>query len=59
MDRCDRILSFGSGLKLLEYSRAELKLSDHRPVKAIFTADVEEVFFQRKFMRTRPLGDDL
>ncbi|CAA6660862.1 unnamed protein product [Spirodela intermedia] len=32
---CDRILSFGRGLRLLSYSRVELKLSDHRPVRAI------------------------
>ncbi|TKY46082.1 Type IV inositol polyphosphate 5-phosphatase 3 [Spatholobus suberectus] len=29
---CDRILSYGKGMRLLSYRRAELKLSDHRPV---------------------------
>jgi len=30
----------GEGLKQLEYTRIESKLSDHRPVKAMFTAEV-------------------
>ncbi|GMH17045.1 hypothetical protein Nepgr_018886 [Nepenthes gracilis] len=38
---CDRILSFGKGIKLLNYKRSEIKLSDHRPVTATFTVDVE------------------
>lgn len=38
--RCDRVIWYGKGLKQHEYSRSELKLSDHRPVKAIFTAEV-------------------
>nr|KYP61253.1 Type I inositol-1,4,5-trisphosphate 5-phosphatase CVP2 [Cajanus cajan] len=37
---CDRIVWYGEGLKQLEYSRIESKLSDHRPVKAMFTAEV-------------------
>ncbi|KAI4357440.1 hypothetical protein L6164_001388 [Bauhinia variegata] len=37
---CDRIIWYGKGLKQLQYSRSESKLSDHRPVKAIFTSDV-------------------
>lgn len=36
--RCDRIVWYGKGLKQLEYTRSESRLSDHRPVKAIFTA---------------------
>ncbi|XP_061367087.1 type IV inositol polyphosphate 5-phosphatase 9 [Gastrolobium bilobum] len=37
---CDRIVWYGNGLKQLEYTRSESKLSDHRPVKAMFTAEV-------------------
>nr|XP_023879919.1 type IV inositol polyphosphate 5-phosphatase 9-like [Quercus suber] len=37
---CDRVIWYGKGLKQHKYSRSELKLSDHRPVKAIFTAEV-------------------
>ncbi|KAK4261852.1 hypothetical protein QN277_004795 [Acacia crassicarpa] len=38
---CDRIIWNGKGLKQLEYTRSESKLSDHRPVKAMFTAEVK------------------
>jgi type I inositol polyphosphate 5-phosphatase IP5P1/2 len=41
--RCDRILSYGEGTRLLSYNRAELILSDHRPVTAVYMADVEIV----------------
>ncbi|CAL0328549.1 unnamed protein product [Lupinus luteus] len=44
---CDRILSYGKGLILLSYRRAELKLSDHRPVCATYMAEVE-AFCPRK-----------
>ncbi|XP_050275646.1 type IV inositol polyphosphate 5-phosphatase 9 isoform X1 [Quercus robur] len=37
---CDRVIWYGKGLKQHKYYRSELKLSDHRPVKAIFTAEV-------------------
>ncbi|KAI6677227.1 hypothetical protein NL676_038023 [Syzygium grande] len=37
---CDRIIWRGEGLKQHLYTRGESKLSDHRPVKAIFTAQV-------------------
>lgn len=37
---CDRIIWYGKGLNQHVYTRGELKLSDHRPVKAIFTAEV-------------------
>ncbi|KAM7250725.1 hypothetical protein ACFE04_022608 [Oxalis oulophora] len=36
---CDRIIWFGNGLKQNIYGRSESKLSDHRPVRAIFTAE--------------------
>jgi len=38
--RCDRIVWYGKGLKQLEYTRIESRLSDHRPVRAIFTAEI-------------------
>ncbi|XP_027362438.1 type IV inositol polyphosphate 5-phosphatase 9-like [Abrus precatorius] len=37
---CDRIIWFGNGLKQIQYARSESKLSDHRPVKALFIAEV-------------------
>lgn len=39
--RCDRIMWFGEGLKQHFYNRNESKLSDHRPVKAVFTSQVK------------------
>ncbi|XP_018684202.2 type I inositol polyphosphate 5-phosphatase 1-like [Musa acuminata AAA Group] len=53
---CDRILSFGKGVRLLSYRRSELKLSDHRPVTAIFVAEVE-VFCHRKLQKALSLTD--
>lgn len=38
--RCDRIIWCGKGLKQHLYTRGESRLSDHRPVKAIFTVEV-------------------
>jgi phosphatidylinositol-bisphosphatase len=38
---CDRIIWIGKGLKQKQYSRGESRLSDHRPVRAIFKADVK------------------
>lgn len=38
--RCDRIIWYGNGLKQHEYTRGETKISDHRPVKAIFTTEI-------------------
>ncbi|KAF6168654.1 hypothetical protein GIB67_005266, partial [Kingdonia uniflora] len=38
---CDRILWYGKGLKQEQYNREEYKLSDHRPVRAVFTSEVE------------------
>ncbi|KAM0964366.1 hypothetical protein ACFX13_020791 [Malus domestica] len=37
---CDRIIWRREGLKQYVYNRGESKLSDHRPVNAIFTAEV-------------------
>ena len=54
--RCDRILSFGKGIKLLRYRRSELKLSDHRPVTAVYDIEVE-VFSPRKLQRALTFTD--
>ncbi|KAK6921567.1 Endonuclease/exonuclease/phosphatase [Dillenia turbinata] len=53
---CDRIIWYGNGMKQQEYSRGESKLSDHRPVKAIFTADVE-ILTKSKFYQSFFLSD--
>ncbi|KAL6627305.1 hypothetical protein ACP70R_031031 [Stipagrostis hirtigluma subsp. patula] len=53
---CDRILSFGKGMRLLSYRRSELMLSDHRPVTATYAAEVE-VFSSRKLQRALTLTD--
>ncbi|XP_038990301.1 type IV inositol polyphosphate 5-phosphatase 9 [Phoenix dactylifera] len=37
---CDRILWHGKGLKQNLYDRCEYRLSDHRPVRALFSAEV-------------------
>ncbi|XP_065857335.1 type IV inositol polyphosphate 5-phosphatase 9 [Euphorbia lathyris] len=54
---CDRIIWYGEGLKQHLYSRGEAKFSDHRPVKAIFSAEVEVVQtlkgFQEFFLSDR------
>ncbi|KAK2985047.1 hypothetical protein RJ640_016967, partial [Escallonia rubra] len=47
---CDRILWLGKGVTQLSYKRAEIQLSDHRPVSSAFFIDVE-VFDQRKLLR--------
>ncbi|KAG0487466.1 hypothetical protein HPP92_009561 [Vanilla planifolia] len=47
---CDRILSYGEGIRLLDYRRTELMLSDHRPVTAMFMVDVE-MLCKRKLQR--------
>ncbi|CAO2193955.1 unnamed protein product [Urochloa humidicola] len=53
---CDRVLSYGKGLRLLGYRRSELALSDHRPVTATYAAEVE-VFCSRKLQRALTLTD--
>ncbi|GAB2273630.1 hypothetical protein Dimus_008413 [Dionaea muscipula] len=47
---CDRIIWFGKGIKQQSYGRAELKLSDHRPVSSTFSVEVE-VIDRRKLQR--------
>lgn len=56
MSRCDRVLSFGIGIRLISYRRSELKLSDHRPVTATYVVDVE-VFSPRKLQRALTFTD--
>ncbi|KAG4380370.1 hypothetical protein JHK82_045226 [Glycine max] len=53
---CDRILSYGKGMRLLSYRRAELKLSDHRPVTAKYMVEVE-TFSPRKLQRALTFTD--
>ncbi|KAK7277379.1 hypothetical protein RIF29_18530 [Crotalaria pallida] len=53
---CDRILSYGKGMRLLSYGRAELKLSDHRPVRATYMVEVE-AFSPRKLQRALTFTD--
>ncbi|XP_075522814.1 type IV inositol polyphosphate 5-phosphatase 3-like isoform X3 [Primulina tabacum] len=53
---CDRILTFGTGIRQLSYRRSELKLSDHRPVSATFLVEVE-VFSPRKLQRALTFTD--
>ncbi|TKY60308.1 Type I inositol polyphosphate 5-phosphatase 5 [Spatholobus suberectus] len=38
---CDRILWRGNGIEKLSYIRGESRFSDHRPVCAVFSVDVE------------------
>ncbi|XP_008660352.1 type IV inositol polyphosphate 5-phosphatase 9 [Zea mays] len=37
---CDRILWRGEGIRQARYGRCESRLSDHRPVRAVFTVEV-------------------
>ncbi|KAK9069695.1 hypothetical protein SSX86_011599 [Deinandra increscens subsp. villosa] len=53
---CDRILSFGKGIRQLRYTRAELRFSDHRPVSASYMIEVE-VFSPRKLQKALTVTD--
>ncbi|KAL0877843.1 hypothetical protein Bca101_027549 [Brassica carinata] len=53
---CDRILSYGRGMRLVHYRRTEHKFSDHRPVTATYMAEVE-VFSARKLQRMLTFTD--
>ncbi|CAN4081223.1 unnamed protein product [Withania somnifera] len=53
---CDRILSFGKGIRLVSYRRSEIKFSDHRPVSATYMVEVE-VFSPRKLQRALTFTD--
>ncbi|GJM98885.1 hypothetical protein PR202_ga15934 [Eleusine coracana subsp. coracana] len=39
--RCDRILWHGKGLKQVQYETCNYRLSDHRPVRAVFHAECD------------------
>lgn len=54
--RCDRILSYGKGIKLVSYRRTELMMSDHRPVSATYMVEVE-VFSSKKLQRALTFTD--
>ncbi|PSR90976.1 Type IV inositol polyphosphate 5-phosphatase [Actinidia chinensis var. chinensis] len=65
---CDRIIWFGEGLKQDLYTRGESRLSDHRPVKTIFTTEVgvswklkglRSFFRSERFERITSQLDDL
>lgn len=47
---CDRILWSGNSIKQLCYKRADIRLSDHRPVSSVFLLEVE-VFNSRKLRK--------
>ncbi|CAN8235499.1 unnamed protein product [Cochlearia groenlandica] len=53
---CDRILCNGKGMRLVHYRRTEHRFSDHRPVTAIYMAEVE-VFSARKLQRALTFTD--
>ncbi|KAK7391208.1 hypothetical protein VNO78_19620 [Psophocarpus tetragonolobus] len=53
---CDRILSYGMGMRLLRYGTSGLKFSDHRPVTATYMAEVE-VFSPRKLQKALTFTD--
>ncbi|XWS40816.1 hypothetical protein CRYUN_Cryun17cG0028000 [Craigia yunnanensis] len=38
---CDRIMWYGKGVKLLSYFRNKIKFSDHQPVSALFSTQIE------------------
>ncbi|KAL9999434.1 putative inositol-polyphosphate 5-phosphatase [Helianthus debilis subsp. tardiflorus] len=38
---CDRILSYGKGIRQISYKRAEIRFSDHRPVSASYLMEVK------------------
>nr|XP_017238974.1 PREDICTED: type IV inositol polyphosphate 5-phosphatase 3-like isoform X2 [Daucus carota subsp. sativus] len=47
---CDRVISFGKGIKLISYGRTELRLSDHQPVAASYMVEVE-VFCPKRLQK--------
>lgn len=48
--RCDRIISFGKGIKLISYGTTELRASDHQPVAASYIVEVE-VFCPKRLQK--------
>ncbi|CEG77460.1 Putative Phosphatidylinositol phosphate phosphatase [Rhizopus microsporus] len=55
----DRILYKGGQLRQLQYSRAELYTSDHRPVFALFEADVITLDKEAKFKLQKEIYQSL
>nr|GMC55194.1 type IV inositol polyphosphate 5-phosphatase 3 isoform X2 [Ipomoea batatas]GME11647.1 type IV inositol polyphosphate 5-phosphatase 3 isoform X2 [Ipomoea batatas] len=53
---CDRILSYGKGMRLLNYRRSDLRTSDHRPVTASYMVEVE-IFCPKKLQRALTFTD--
>ncbi|KAK1403875.1 type IV inositol polyphosphate 5-phosphatase 3 [Heracleum sosnowskyi] len=47
---CDRIISFGKGIKLISYGTTELRASDHQPVAASYSVEVE-VFCPKRLQK--------
>uniref|UniRef100_A0A7N0TGE4 Inositol polyphosphate-related phosphatase domain-containing protein n=1 Tax=Kalanchoe fedtschenkoi TaxID=63787 RepID=A0A7N0TGE4_KALFE len=56
---CDRIIWYGKGLTQHLYTRGESRLSDHRPVKAIFTTEVAFVHRENRLLYNSSLHDRL
>ncbi|KAL6648490.1 hypothetical protein ACP70R_012714 [Stipagrostis hirtigluma subsp. patula] len=65
---CDRILWHGAGLRQDQYDRCESRLSDHRPVRAVFTVEVDaprnlnslrSFFMSERFDRAKTAADHL
>ncbi|XP_071739467.1 type IV inositol polyphosphate 5-phosphatase 9-like [Rutidosis leptorrhynchoides] len=56
---CDRIIWTGEGLKQLVYERSESRLSDHRPVKALFVTEVKvsRMKYQKSFCLSERFGN--
>jgi hypothetical protein len=55
---CDRVLSFGKGVRLLSYARSELALSDHMLVAATYAAEVKARWRQGRWSSCRTLDFD-
>ncbi|KAL6867527.1 hypothetical protein ACP4OV_015551 [Aristida adscensionis] len=65
---CDRILWRGAGLRQSRYDRCESRLSDHRPVRAVFVVEVDaprnlnslrSFFMSERFDRANASADHL
>ncbi|KAM0882369.1 hypothetical protein ACQ4PT_032335 [Festuca glaucescens] len=65
---CDRVLWRGAGLRQTRYDRCESRLSDHRPVRAVFAVEVDapwnlnslrSFFLSERFDRVRSPADGL
>uniref|UniRef100_A0A166BNT3 Inositol polyphosphate-related phosphatase domain-containing protein n=1 Tax=Daucus carota subsp. sativus TaxID=79200 RepID=A0A166BNT3_DAUCS len=53
---CDRIISYGKGMKLISYRRSEHRISDHRPVAATYVVEVE-VFCPKRLQKALSYTD--